>query len=34
MWQAINRLLSEHLGNAEIRERVELPGAKSTLPGG
>lgn len=28
MWQAVNRLLSEHLGNAEIRERVELPGGE------
>ncbi|ELM3738858.1 fructosamine kinase family protein [Yersinia ruckeri] len=26
MWQAVNRLLSEQLGNAEIRERIELPG--------
>ncbi len=28
MWQAVNRLLSEHLGTAEIRERVELPGGE------
>ncbi|NMC24597.1 MAG: hypothetical protein GYA32_12675, partial [Serratia sp.] len=28
MWQAVNRLLSEHLGSAEIRERVELPGGE------
>ncbi|MDR3433849.1 MAG: fructosamine kinase family protein [Rouxiella aceris] len=28
MWQAVNRLLSEHLGKAEIRERVELPGGE------
>lgn len=33
MWQAVNRLLSEHLGSAEIRERVELPGVKSTQRG-
>lgn len=26
MWQAVNRLLSECLGPAEIRERTELPG--------
>lgn len=26
MWQAVSRLLSEHLGSAEIRERIELPG--------
>ncbi|CNG25767.1 fructosamine kinase family protein [Yersinia enterocolitica] len=26
MWQAVNRLLSEYLGPAEIRERTELPG--------
>lgn len=26
MWQAVSRLLSEHLGEAEMRERVELPG--------
>lgn len=28
MWQAVNRLLSEHLGKGEIRERVELPGGE------
>lgn len=33
MWQAVSRLLSEHLGNAEIRQRTELPGAKSTRRG-
>ncbi|ANI31900.1 hypothetical protein PL78_18995 [Yersinia entomophaga] len=26
MWQAVNRLLSEQLGDAEVRERTELPG--------
>lgn len=25
MWQAVSRLLSEHLGSAETRERTELP---------
>lgn len=34
MWQAVNRLLSEHLGNAEIRERVELPGGEIHRHGG
>ena len=34
MWQAVNRLLSEHLGSAEIRERVELPEVKYIPPGG
>lgn len=28
MWQAVNRLLSEHLGSAEIGEHVELPGGE------
>jgi fructosamine-3-kinase len=28
MWQAINRLLREHLGNAEMGERVRLPGGE------
>ncbi|MEC5321428.1 fructosamine kinase family protein [Brenneria populi subsp. brevivirga] len=28
MWQAISRLLEEHLGAAEIRERRELPGGE------
>ncbi|PLR42365.1 fructosamine kinase family protein [Chimaeribacter arupi] len=28
MWQAISRLLNDHLGIAEIRERVELPGGE------
>lgn len=28
MWQAVSRLLSEHLGSAEIRERTELPGGE------
>ncbi len=33
MWQAVSRLLSEHLGSAEIRERTELPGEKSIRRG-
>lgn len=33
MWQAVSRLLSEHLGSAEIRERIELPGATFTRRG-
>lgn len=28
MWNAISRLLSEHLGSAEIRDRNELPGGE------
>ncbi|MBI3310218.1 MAG: fructosamine kinase family protein, partial [Serratia liquefaciens] len=28
MWQAVSRLLSEHLGSEEIREKTELAGGE------